>query len=539
MSEEINEEQSYEVNSYSSRRTYDVSMGSWYDIFSDYSIKDIEEMIKNPMENNEALRRISRRLYSSNGLTRNTEDYLASMPTLDFVVTSYSKDKKSKTQKETYKYTLDIIKHKEIVRDAILKGCIDGIAFYYFCADEKIKNNVKFMSVGDAYSISEINSIKSQITKINASIISLPTDYCRIIGLKNNHYVVAFDLEYFDLGSESAESKLRKYPKEIRDAYRTWKNNRGKRMFVLDDTKTIVHKISSNRDEPWGRPLVLAAILDILYADYFTNTKRNTLDNINNQIFYQTFPQGKEAGTSALTEKQQEKQHGAVRDAITGKNSRNSISFFSVAAGTKIDELTVKTDLFDDDVESNLDVKIGTALGFAASLLSASGTTSFSAQQTNLELVTSEIFQWIEQISAELNKVINYNILGNSYIDIKVNYLPITHINKGQMIGFAKDMYLQGKGSLLLWAAAVGISEDVFTSMVEYEIEEDFENKYPVHQTSYTLSKNDTSSKSDNTTDNKGGRPTVESTGVKVTNENTIRSRSNNSNGVAKPSTTE
>ena len=122
-----------------------------------------------------------------------------------------------------------------------------------------------------------------------------------------------------------------------------------------------------------------------------------------------------------------------------------------------------------------------------------------------------------------MNKVINYHILGNNYVNVKVNYLPITHINKKDMIGFAKELYLQGKGSLTLWASCVGISESVFYAMLDEELEKDIENKYPVHKTSYVMSKDD----------NQGGRPTEDN----PTNENTIRSKTNNSNGVAKPST--
>ncbi len=243
-------------------------------------------------------------------------------------------------------------------------------------------------------------------------------------------------------------------------------------------------------------------------------------------MIYETFPQGKEAGTSALTSKQQEAQHNAVKQGVTSKNNRGGVSFFSVAAGTKIDSIRVNTDIFDDKNEASLDTKIGTALGFAASLLNASSDSSFSAQQTNLELVTSQIFQWIDEISAELNKVINYHILGNNYVNVKVNYLPITHINKKDMIGFAKELYLQGKGSLTLWASCVGISESVFYAMLDEELENDVENRYPVHRTSYTQSADDVSG-------NKSGRPTEDN----PTNENTIRSKTNNSNGIVKPST--
>ena len=84
-----------------------------------------------------------------------------------------------------------------------------------------------------------------------------------------------------------------------------------------------------------------------------------------------------------------------------------------------------------------------------------------------------------------------------------------------------KELYLQGKGSLSLWASACGISPDVFFALLDQELEEDIENKYPVHQTSYTLSGNDKSS----------GRPITDDP-----TENTVASRSNNGNAMPSPS---
>ena len=476
-------------------------------------------IIQHPMEYNKEIRDISNRLYSSNGNFRNTVDYMKALPTLDYVVTNYIKDNSSKLRKEVMEYALNKIKHKEIIRDAIHKGCVDGIAFYYLVVGERKLSNKKSTNYWDVHNISEINSLKPKLSKMNLAVINLPVDYCRIIGFKNNSYIVAFDLDYFNEGEETNLSKLRKYPQEIQDAYKKWRDGKGQQEVVLDNTKTMAFKISSKRDEPWGRPLVLAAILDILYGDYFTNTKRKTLDEVNNKLVYETFPEGKTTGTSALTDKQQKEQHDAVKGVIATKNTRGTTSFVSVAAGTKINVIDTSTDIFDDKYESKLDEKIGTDLGFAAALLNASASSSYSAQQTNLELVTAQVFKWIEEITAELNKVINYNVLGLNYIDVKVNYLPITHLNKNSMIGYVKDLYLQGKGSLTLWASAVGISSDVFYAMLDEELEADIENKYPVHQTSYTQSSKD------------AGRPTVDN----PTNENTIQSKSNNSNGQPKP----
>ena len=95
---------------------------------------------------------------------------------------------------------------------------------------------------------------------------------------------------------------------------------------------------------------------------------------------------------------------------------------------------------------------------------------------------------------------------------------------KSKMVEYAKDLYLQGKGSLSLWASACGISPEIFFALLDQELEEDVENKYPVHQTSYTLS-----SKSN---DDKGGRPIEEGS----TNPSTLQTRANGSNDMPKPS---
>lgn len=510
-----------EFNSYRSSMAY----SNYYfglNVFDIYTPEQLASLVKDPMANNQVLRELSLILYGTNGVYTNTVDYLTAMPTLDRVIVPHGKSaNKKKQNKELMESTLRSIKDKEIVRDALFRGMIEGVAFYYFETTSRPQSNNKMMTDYDVESIIEINELG-----INASIISLPVDYTRIVGIKNSSYVLAFNLDYFDIAEgESREKKLRKYPKEIRDAYTARKNNsagNSGNWVIIDNTKTIVHKIRSKREERYGRPLVLAAISDILYSDYFTQTKRNVLDEINNRIIYQTFPEGKDKGTSALTKQQQQSQHDAVKGAVMNKNNRGGISFFSVAAGTKINAIEASnTDIFDDKYESNLNDKISLDMGIAGALLNGVGSGSYAAQEQNLELITSQLFQWIEQIQSELNKCISENIIHDSKNWVEVRYLPMTHVNKGKMVGYMKELYLQGKGSLSLWASACGISPDVFFALLDQELEEDIENKYPVHQTSYTLSGNDKSS----------GRPITDDP-----TENTVASRSNNGNAMPSPS---
>lgn len=494
-----------------------------FNIFDYYSHDQLAALVRDPMANNELLREISLILYGTCGAYTHAVDFQVAMPTLDKVVVPHGTNKqKRKKNKELMESTMRTIKDREIIRDALFRGMVEGIYYGYLETTSRPVSNKKFMTDHDVEAIAEINELG-----INASVISLPASHTKIVGIKNSSYIIAFDLDYFDCADgESAEQKLRKYPKEIRDAYE--KRHSGKESMgnwvVLNNNNTIVHKIRSKREECYGRPLVLAAINDILYGDYFTQTKRNVLDEINNRVVFQTFPEGERKGVSALTKQQQESQHNAVKSAVMNKNNRGGTSFFSVAAGTKIDALdTQNTDIFDEKYESNLNDKIALGLGFGGSLINGVATGSYSAQISNLELITAQLFQWIDQIAEELNKCINANIIKDNRNWVECKYLPITHVNKDKMVGFAKDLYLQGKGSLSLWASACGISSDVFFALLDLELEEDIENKYPVHITSYVASGNNSN--------NKGGRPETDDP-----SDATVASRANNGNSIPSPS---
>lgn len=507
-----------EYNSYGDHYTYS-SYFFGMDLLDIYKPEDLIALVKDPMGNNKVLREISLMLYGTNGAFTNTVDYMCALPTLDSVIIPYGKDKaKRKKNKELFESTLRTIRHKEIIRDILWKDMVEGAAYYYFETAERPITRQKTLSDTDVESIVEINDVG-----INAYCHPLPADYTKIIGIKNNSYVIAFNLDYFDHRLEQPEKAIKKWPKEIRDAWEA--KHSGKKNInnwvVLDNSKTIVTKIRSKRDEKYGRPLVLAAIRDILYKDYFTDTKRGILDDLNNRVIYETFPESQTKGVSALTQKQQKSQHDTIKEAIFSKNSRGGTNFFSVAAGTKIDSLdTQNTDIFDEKNENNINDNVALDLGIASALLNGVGSGTYASQQLNLQLVASQIFQWIDQITEELNKVIVNNVIRDRKNRVEVRYLPITHVNKKEMVGFAKELYTQGKGSLAFWAASCGISPDVFESMLDYELENDWENRWPVHRTSYTQPGDDA-----------GGRPTTD-----TPTENTIRSRDNNGNALPSPS---
>ena len=512
----------YEYNSMSARQLSEYCFG--LDIFGLYDSKQISNMIESPMANNEELRKLSNKLYSSNGLLTQCIDYCTSLPTLDYCVIPRGKSKQKREQnKNLMESALRSIHHKEVIRDALFKSMIDGIAFYYCVFTKSKPDNKKMLTDYEVGEIFEINEMG-----VNMSVVPLPTDYTKIVGRRNSSYVLAFNLRYFQgLSQSELDRKLRLYPEEIRNGWKKFsEGNDNRNWLVLDNTKTIVSKVRSRMEEAWGRPLCLAAIKNILYSSYFQDSCRSTLDEVNNRIIYETFPEGKDKGSCALTGKQQTQQHVTVNSAILTKNQRNSTSFFSVAAGTKIDQIKADVSLLDEKNSSYIQDQIGIDLGFMANILSGSGSGNYAAQQNNLPLLLSEVLMWIEPITEELVKVVNENIINDKNNTVGLYYLPCSYITRADFTNQMKDLYLQGKGSLRAWIASTGFNSEAYIELMNMELEEGFDEKYIVHQTSFTQSYKDTSN------NNKGGRPEEEN----PTSSSTITSKSNNANDMPSPS---
>lgn len=498
-----------------------------------YSIKDIRNFTKNPMVHIEEIRKLAHWAYHTNGVVAAGIDYMKSLHTLDTVVVCKSKKtggnypKNYRLNKSKMEATLNTIHHKQIIRDAIFRDANDGMYVAYFETSSAAPDFRNALTDFEVQNITEINALG-----INAMIIPLPVDYVRIIGRRNNSYQIAFDLRYFELYIEdSRRVKLAGFPKEIQEGWIEYHNGRLPGPWLpLNNEKTIVTKIKSELTDPFGIPFAIAALDDVSYAQYFVDTKRNVLDSVNNQIVYETFPEGKEKGTSALSEKQQKAQHDLVKAALAAKSSNASgTSFFSLAAGTKLDRIPLDVSVLDEKNENAIKDSVNKDLGISASALDGSSTGNYSTANLNLELVAANVYTWIEDIVCEMNKCINYNIIRDSSCRVEFYILPITMVNREDMVGYMSDLYARGKGSLYAWIAATGFNPDTYIALMDYELQEDFENRYPVHRTSFTVTGKDNPDEDHNK--GTGGRPPKDSDDPMA-----VQQKTNGANNAPKPS---
>lgn len=517
----------YEFNSF-------VGSGSIFDsIFScgmyDYFSKaEIDSILRDPILNHDTAIRLSNFVYTKNGIVSNSIDYMVSLPCLDRIIICKNKKgvKVSQANKALMKSTLDTIGDKKFIRNALFTEMLDGIAFFYFETKKKNFDRNRYMTDYDVENIIEINE-----AGVNASIITLPWQYTKIVGKRNGRYVLAFNLRYFDdFTGDTLDRKLKKYPEEIVAAYKE-KGKRTGDWLILNNDKTMCCKIKCKDSEPWGRSLVIAALSDVLYKDYFVDTKRNVLDEINNKVIYQTFPEGKDKGSCALTKKQQEDQHSAVKQAVMMKNSRGGVSFFSVAAGTKLDTIDVSTDIFDESNESDLNNQISLDLGISASLIGAMTTGNYSAGTNNLEMINAQIYTWVYEWQNELNYVINQNIIQDSRHKVEVYYFPTSFVNRKNFFEMMRSLYNEAGGSLSFLLASTGVDPDAYLSVLDEEIDNKIFEKYLPHMTSYTF--NGVNAGNTDSESSKGGRPETD-----TPSDNTVKSQNNNGNALPSPSDT-
>ena len=512
---------SHEFNSFATNSDIFTSIFSCgvYDYFTK---EEIDSVLRNPVANHDTAIRLSNFVYTKNGIVSNSIDYMTALMCLDKIVTTKVKKQTTKTKrnKELMKSTLEVIDDKAFIRNALFTEMTDGTGFFYFETTEKAVDKNKFMTDYDVENIVEINDFG-----LNASIITLPWQYTKIVGKKNGRYVLAFNLRYFDdFTGETLARKLKKYPKEIVDGYNKSKNNAiTGDWLVLNSDKTMCRKIKCKDIEPWGRSLIIAALSDVLYKDYFIDTKRNVLDEINNKVLYEVFPEGKDKGSCALTGKQQTEQHTTVKNAIMNKNNRGGISFLSLAAGTKLDSVDVSTEIFDEKNEADLNNQISLDLGICASLIGAMSTGNFSAGVNNLEMITAQLYTWVSEWQKELSYVINANIIRDVKNKVDIYYFPTSFVNRNKFFDMMKTLYSEASGSMTFLIASTGIDPDIYYSVLDSELDDGIYSRYLPHQTSYTLSKDG---------NNGGGAPEKPDS----QNENTVKSKNSAANLTPSPS---
>jgi len=457
------------------------------------TMDNLQSYMRYPMIYNSILREISRQSYNMNGLYSNAINYMVSIPTLSYITINRNKEKSFKKKKTNFNNIVRLLNHEKTTRDIVRHMLIDGM-YVGILRDTTATNKDIVPRSGMIESIQRLEGLSLDD---NFMIQPLDLDYCKIVGFQNNVNIAAFDMMYFNQFNYSGFlNEIRNYPSDFLQAYLDYKDDASKSWYVLDYKTTIALKFSSDIDEAYGRPMGLAAFDDIKFDSDYTNSQYKLIQELASSIYYLILPQGEKAGSCAINNTQQTELREAFQNAVrintTGTQAK--ISTITLPPNSSIDKVTKDSSLLKDTLSSENIKKISTSLGFASSALNAAseGAASYSSLAVNIDLVSSQVFQIVNEVACEYTRVINYlmGIKPNDFITLK--YLPISWLNKTDMSTKAKELYLQGRGSLSFWIASSGFDVDDYISMMDMENEEDWDSKYVIHLTSYTARESDT-----------------------------------------------
>ena len=483
----------------------DIAFGGSTFCLDNISEDEIKQYIQYPMIYNRQIRNVSKRMYNLNGLYGRTVDKMVASPTLDHVVIPHDTTEQSQKRAKSVDYFLTRkMNHKLSTRDVYFSALIEGM---YVAILRDTKKQTKSIDT----TIVDMDKLEGLAISKNAMLQPLDKDYVKFIGFMNGDYVCAFDMMYFDqFRQEGLSKEIKNYPPDFIKGYNEYRRDSTKRWYILPQKTTFAYKYRSQIEEPYGRPLGLSALNDILFSESYTDSQRGNLKENSGTIRFLIQPEGEKKGQSSLNKEQQKNQYDNFKDAVkshaqTTNNKMSQTSTLVLAPGTEVGKLE-NDDTFLKDTLTDENLKaVSTDLGLALAALNGMGEgSSYSSLAVNLDLMLAEVFQMLEQIEWQYTKILNnlLDIPEEEWVEIK--YMRTSILNRDKAFANAKDLYTMAGGSrLYLYATGTGDC-NTYLKLMDYEKSMGLDEKYLPHPTSFTIS--DSADKA-NPEDNVGGRP--------------------------------
>ena len=501
--------------------------------FSDYYTKDqLLRYIFNPMYYHKQLMEVSEKMFNKNGIYGQTVNKMVAAPSLDAVIIPNNINVESKKNiDKAYNIFDNKINHKLSTRDIIFNSLLYG-EYIAVWRDTKKKNVDSPKEYATGKNIEGAGYID------NVMLQPLDLKFCRFDGFANGDYVVSYDMQYFDMfqGSNGLVGEIKNYPKEFITGYIAYKKDTSKRWMQLSQKTTFAYKYHGAINESHGRPLAIFALLDMLFSDDYTDSQRNNMYENSSNIRWMELPPGEKTGSCSLNKDQQKNQYNAFKDAVksndTKQNRLGGTTTLKLAPGTKIGKLENNDTFLKNTLTEENNTAISTDLGFALSALNGTGDgASYSTLQVNIDLMLSEVFSILEQISFQYSKLINYHFNLSDNDRLNFIYLNTSSLNAESQFEKFKDLYtLAGGSRTMLYSSACG-NANLYMKLMDFESSENFDQKYLPHITSFTATDK---ADNENPDDNLGGRPEKKD---KELSNNGQQTRNNNSNAMSKPST--
>lgn len=472
----------------------------------DITLNDLYTYLRNPYANIEQIRNISKYMTNKHGVLREVLRAFRSYPTLDHML-SWS----------DYSDEVKIKKYEKKVNDFI-------------------KNvNIKQVARDGLYEVAQLGTVVL-CNRNNKYIQFLDLDEVRINKQKSGKWIVEFDLKTVDNFSNNVKEKvefIKSLPTEITlKKYNLFKS-KGEDYRYIELNNCRVVGIDTYRNYPYGLPYTIGAWNSILQKEMVDKVERSVASNMLKQIVMLKAGYIDKNNDKLVPKEVINAYFSNISKVLTGNSPKNrgntqnnddsGVGLISLLQGLSLETLDINTDTFKKEMYDKVNADVFMNLGISEAYLYGGSKGSYSSSQLNSTKFGKTVNETLDKFEDVINEFIN-DMLPN---DLSCTFKFLKE-DKKEAIEQQRELYMQTGGSKWWLESVTGMPYQEVLNQIEYERNilkvDDILN---VPENAYTQS-----GKSNN--NDKGGAPSLDN----PTNDNTVKSRTNNSNNVPKPSTT-
>lgn len=431
------------------------------------------------------IKALSRHFYRVSGVYSRAAEYLAYLPTYDYMITPR-------------------VVGTTINEDTIVREVVNQLLFL-----EKAKLKQSLQSISLDVIVDGVAYVYFRRRGRRAVFQKLPTSYCRTRSVLNGFPTVEFNLEYFDqFGTEEEKAiRLNNFPPEIIREYNIWKNDnyRGKNSShkrqnsTLFDSGTWIlldpNACTAFYFTPSLQPVLANSFFAILDVMELKGIEKKKAENELYNLVVQKFG-FLDDGEPIIELPEMQAFHESAKKIFANSNQTDLLTTLGEIQNVNLNEAAADPIDFEPWTKS-----IYAELGVSPQLFSTEGN---MALEKSVNIDEAMMFTLIEKYQNWLNFILDEEFLdsNNDLFDTSLWFPPITINNRNEISSKYKDMATLGY-SKILPALALGQSQlDIMASPI-------FENSIlnigtimkPLQSSHTTSGKNGASGSSS------GGRP--------------------------------
>ncbi|WP_025912069.1 hypothetical protein [Priestia flexa] len=476
------------------RKDFDVYVNGFVaQLFSDGIIDEVQsdqlkKYFANPDEFREEIANIAEYYHISNGDVFQLFNTVRVLPTLNYKLDSYDKNKSYGKYISLINKTLHKVRHKSLTRDIISQTISSGTLCGIWVGN---KNNPYFYIFDN--------------TKI-----ALPSHR------EQGQWVVKFDLGYLNQLEESDQDVIFRNlsPFVTREKLNAYKNDLNKRYVYLPKDRTgVIRTHTLKRNQNIGVSWVTQGLFDINHKKKLRDLEKSVANKIINAIAVLTIGSEKnpEYAHAKLGTNKKKKLYSGVKSALE-KNNKSGVTVVGIPEYANLDFPDIKSgDSLDPKKFESINNDISSSYGLAPALANGTGS-NFASANLNLTMLYKRVGVLLEDVETEVyGKLFNIILPSNQSDNFFMSYDREAPLSLKEKIDVLHKLHSEGFAVKPIIDLIDGVNYESYIEQSIYELDDlKLPEKIRPYQTSYTVNSSGDS-----------GAPTKDDS----TNENTIKSK--------------